>query len=135
MISDIRNAIAALLGFYGVAAGAAAAHAIADPNAADWVATAALYALVHAALLLGWREKGLSGHIIKWLFILGTVLFSGSITLAHGFAVSGVSGLAPVGGFILLLSWLSLAVVSASAAFGRKTAPAATERTAGKITD
>lgn len=105
--------IAALFGLYGVGAGAVAAHAIPDPQAAARVSTAALYALIHAAVLLGWQGKGGLGIAIKALFTVGMLLFSGALTLTYAFGIAQAARLAPAGGTMLLLAWAALAVVSA----------------------
>lgn len=108
---------AAMFGFYGIAAGAIAAHAIPDAYAAARVSTAAIYALIHAAVLIGWQGKGRQQIFIKSLFICGVVLFSGSLTLTYAVGMGGVTRLAPIGGTILLLGWFCLALASVQSAF------------------
>lgn len=102
----IFNAFASLFGFYGVAAGAVAAHGVADPTAAGHVTTASLYALLHAAVLLAWHGK--FDCLIKGLFMLGVSLFSGSLTLTYLCGMHGFEKLAPIGGTTLLVAWLLL---------------------------
>ena len=108
--------LAGLLGLYGVAASAIAAHAISDPHAAARVSTAAFYALIHAAVLLGWRGDGLWGILVKGLLVLGVVFFSGSLTLTYAAGINWFSGLAPVGGIILLIGWFFLILASVRSA-------------------
>ncbi|PZO89027.1 MAG: DUF423 domain-containing protein [Micavibrio aeruginosavorus] len=112
----IFAALAGLLGLYGIAASAIAAHAIPDAHAAARVSTAALYALIHAAVLLGWSNKGLPEILVKGLLVCGVVFFSGSLTLTYGVGLSGFTKLAPIGGTILLLGWFSLILASVRSA-------------------
>ena len=81
--------LAALLGLTGVALGAFAAHGLRARLSAEYLAvfqTGVLYQLIHALALLGvaalalhWRSRllGAAGA----LFVLGTLLFSGSLYL------------------------------------------------------
>lgn len=108
--------IAGMLGLYGVAASALAAHALPDPHAAARVSTAAFYALIHAAVLLGWRGTGGPEILVKGLLVFGVVFFSGSLTLTYAAGISGLSGFAPIGGTVLLIGWFGLILASAHAA-------------------
>lgn len=108
---------AAVFGFYGVATGAIAAHTIPDAYAAARVSTATIYALIHAAVLIGWHSKGWQEIFVKSLFVCGVVLFSGSLTLTYAAGMSSVTKLAPIGGTFLLLGWFCLILVSIHSAF------------------
>ena len=105
------NLIAAgLLGFAGVALGAAGAHGnlhdalVAGGSLDNW-RTAVLYHLVHAVALValpGWAWVGRC-------WIGGVVLFSGSL---YWLAIGGPKFLGPVtplGGLLLLVGWGLLA--------------------------
>ncbi len=98
---------AALFGLSGIALGAVAAHAIPDPVAAARITTASLYALIHAAVLLGWRGES---AIVKGLLTAGTLLFSGSLAVTYLAHIP--NALAPVGGSLLLLGWAGMLAVS-----------------------
>lgn len=106
-------AAAGLLGAAGTAGAAFAAHGGAQANL---VAIAAAIAFVHAPALLvlglapvgSLRLRGLPGG----LMILGTLLFSGDLAMR---AVTGSRlfvNAAPIGGTVLILGWLSLAVLA-----------------------
>jgi uncharacterized membrane protein YgdD (TMEM256/DUF423 family) len=110
-------ALGGLSGFLGVAAGAFGAHALKSRLSPDLLAvfeTGARYQLIHALGLVAaaWvssRFPGPPGPIAGWLFLAGTVLFSGSL---YGLALTGVRGLGavtPVGGLCFLAGWLALA--------------------------
>ena len=117
---------AGLLGFTGVALGAFGAHALRETllergMTTAWE-TAARYQLVHAVALFaaaawgntsqGTVQQRLSIASVSW--VIGTVLFSGSLYLL---ALGGPRWLGPVtpfGGLALLAGWL--AVVAAALA-------------------
>ena len=106
----ILGAISALI---GVAVGAFGAHGLEARLATDSLAvyeTGVRYQLIHAISLLfiglaadrwpvaGWGRAG-------WMFVAGTVLFSGSL---YALALTGVRALGvvtPVGGVCFLLGW------------------------------
>lgn len=100
-----------------VAAGSFGAHLLRDRVAPDLQAvyeTAVRYQLIHALALLilalaadrwpaaAWRPAG-------WLFVAGTVLFSGSLYVLSLTAVRSVGAVTPFGGFCLLLAWILFA--------------------------
>ena len=109
-------ALGALSGFVGVAAGAFGAHALKARLAPDLLAvfhTGAQYQLYHALALLAaaWaasRWPGSAATAAGWLFVAGTVLFSGSL---YALALSGVRALGavtPLGGVAFLAGWACL---------------------------
>lgn len=112
--------IGALLGFLGVAAGAFGAHAIRErvtpERLANWK-TAADYQLWHAlatmaAGLAAVRWDSGAAAAAGWCFVLGTVVFSGSL---YALALTGrrkLGAITPIGGMLLLLGW-ALMVVAA----------------------
>lgn len=114
---------AALGGFAGVGAGAAASHAL-EGRAAALAATGSQYAIYHALALLA--LSALAGQAEKparllavagWLFILGMLLFSGSLFAVALTGEQGLSRLTPFGGSAFLLGWAAL---GAHAAFARR---------------
>ena len=108
----------AKLGFLGVAAGAFGAHALKHqmvPAMLEVYDTAARYQIVHALALvltaLGVQQRGLAPwRAAGWLFVIGTVLFSGSL-YALSLTQRGMWGaVTPVGGVCLLVGWACLAI-------------------------
>ncbi|MBL8998686.1 MAG: DUF423 domain-containing protein [Gemmatimonadetes bacterium] len=102
----------------GVAAGAFGAHALrarVEPRMLEVFETGARYQMYHAlalvavALLLA-RTPGVRLLTVSgWLFVAGTVLFSGSL---YGMALTGVGALGavtPVGGGCFIAGWVCLA--------------------------
>lgn len=101
----ILTMLGAALAAAGVALSAYAAHA-ADPGAQGRLASAALFALVHGAVLAALsrqtrRGLGLSALV---LLLLGTLLFSGTLVAAHFFALP--TRTAPFGGVMMIVGWL-----------------------------
>jgi uncharacterized membrane protein YgdD (TMEM256/DUF423 family) len=121
----VALAWAGALGASGVILGALGAHALKASLAAagtrDSWDTAVTFQLVHAAALLGFAgwlraPAGPTPRSAQWavrLWILGTLLFSGSIyCLALG-GPRGVGPATPLGGLALIAAW----VLAACAAF------------------
>ena len=101
--------LAALSGLIAVAMGAFAAHGLKDPQAKDWVKTAATYQFMHAIVSLAcatFMQVGARrARHAPAFFLSGTVLFSGSL---YAMALGGphILGLAtPVGGLLFLIGW------------------------------
>lgn len=107
---------ASINGVFAVAAGAAGAHLFAqDPHGMELMSKGAQYEIYHALALLGLaalteRRPG-GGWLLAvagWLFIAGTVLFSGGL---YGLALSGqpiFAQAAPFGGTAFMLGWAAL---------------------------
>jgi len=111
--------LGALSAFVAVAAGAFGAHGLKSRLAPDMLAvfeTGARYQLYHALALLAvaWAQSRWPGGAgaaawSGWLFVAGTLLFSGSL---YALALTGVrwmGAITPIGGLALLLGWLLLA--------------------------
>jgi uncharacterized membrane protein YgdD (TMEM256/DUF423 family) len=112
--STFLSLTAGLLGLTGVALGAFGAHGLkvtldATGGLENWK-TAVLYQLVHAVALLALAPRTESTmRTIGWLWLVGVVLFSGSLyTLALGFPGKFLWPLTPLGGLALLLGWTRL---------------------------
>jgi uncharacterized membrane protein YgdD (TMEM256/DUF423 family) len=112
--------LGALSGALSVAAGAFGAHALKARLAPDLLAvfdTGARYQALHALALLAvaWactRWPGRAAALAGWCFVLGTLLFSGSL---YALALSGVRGLGaitPVGGVLFIAGWIALALAA-----------------------
>jgi uncharacterized membrane protein YgdD (TMEM256/DUF423 family) len=101
-----------------VGAGAFGAHALRTRLSAEYLPvfeTAARYQMYHALGLLAvaWAVSRWPGGMAQWagwLFVLGTVLFSGSL---YALALTGtrwLGAVTPLGGVAFLLGWLCLAL-------------------------
>ena len=111
-------ALGATSAFVAVAAGAFGAHALRSRLAPDLLAafeTGVRYQMYHALALLfvAWaatRWPDPSVRAAGWLFVVGTIVFSGSLYL---YAWSGIrfwGAVTPLGGLAFLGGWLALAV-------------------------
>jgi uncharacterized membrane protein YgdD (TMEM256/DUF423 family) len=110
--------LAAISGFLAVAFGAFAAHGAKDARAVELLHTGSLYQMTHALAVFGWLalrqiSKGgagaKTGATTPALFLIGTVLFSGSL-YALAFGAPRILGMVtPFGGLCFLAGWLLLA--------------------------
>lgn len=111
-------ALGAFSGLISVAAGAFGAHALRhrlDPESLSVFETAARYQMYHALALLAvaWAASSWRGARPKWAgwcFVVGTILFSGSL---YALALTGIRWLGavtPLGGAAFLTGWLCLAL-------------------------
>ena len=109
--------LGALSGALAVALGAFAAHGLRSRIGADALATfetGARYHMYHALALLAvaWacaRWPGAWASAAGWLFVAGTVLFSGSLYLLAITGVRALGAITPLGGLAFMLGWLALA--------------------------
>lgn len=110
-------ALGSLSAFLAVALGAFGAHALKARLSPDMLAAFEVgvrYQMVHALALLavGWACTRWAGPALTtsgWLFVAGTVVFSGSL---YALALSGtrwLGAVTPIGGVAWLAAWLLLA--------------------------
>lgn len=118
MTARLALMLGAALGFAAVALGAFGAHALKARLGADMAQvwqTAVLYhgwhalALLAVGLLLVQRPDATAVAIAAWLFVAGTVLFSGSLYLLALTDVRALGAITPLGGVALLAGWAALA--------------------------
>ncbi len=112
--------LGAVAGFLGVALGAFGAHGLRTRLTADMLAvfeTAVRYQMYHALAILfvAVAAARFDGWLIRsagWAFVLGIVLFSGSlVALALG-GPSRLGIITPVGGLAFLAGWACLALTA-----------------------
>jgi uncharacterized membrane protein YgdD (TMEM256/DUF423 family) len=103
--------VSGLLGASGVALGAIAAHALTNSQASIAVERASTYQIIHAvAILLIAQLAGRTATLARWLVLFGVVGFSGGIYAKYLAGLTSWGQLAPVGGMLLIVAWLVLAV-------------------------
>lgn len=111
--------VVALFGFLGVVFGAFGAHAIADtvsPERLIVYKTGVLYHLLHTVAALGVVLLALRFPLWKqlskviYLFLMGIVVFSGSLYSLVIFDVPMLGAVTPIGGTLLLAGWALLAI-------------------------
>ncbi len=113
--------IGALSGAISVAAGAFGAHALrekVEPRLLDVFETAARYQMYHALALIAvglvaarW-SSGLTTSA-GWLFVAGTVFFSGSLYAMTFTGVRALGAITPIGGVCFIAGWVCLALAAA----------------------
>jgi uncharacterized membrane protein YgdD (TMEM256/DUF423 family) len=112
--------LGALSAFAAVAAGAFGAHALRVQLSAEMLAvfeTAARYQMYHALALVGVtlvsaHAPGRLTAAAGWLFMWGTVFFSGSLYLLALTEITWLGAVTPLGGFFFLAGWLTLVGVA-----------------------
>jgi uncharacterized membrane protein YgdD (TMEM256/DUF423 family) len=112
-------ALTAACGFLGVAAGAFAAHGMTDAAARELVRTGSTYQLVHALAALACEALARQGmplaRLAMGLFLLGALLFSGSL---YALAFGGprlIGAVTPIGGLSFLAGWVVLFIAGLQA--------------------
>jgi uncharacterized membrane protein YgdD (TMEM256/DUF423 family) len=109
--------IGSLVALLGVAAGAFGAHGLKSRLTPDMLAvfeTGVRYQLVHALALLAvaWactRWPGRAASAAGFLFLIGIVVFSGSLYVLALTGVRSFGAVTPVGGVAFLAGWACLA--------------------------
>lgn len=110
--------LGALSALVSVASGAFGAHALRarlSPELLGVFETGARYQMYHALGLLGvaWAANRWPGPLVHWagwLFVAGTVLFSGSLYLLALTGARWLGAVTPLGGVAFLGGWLCLAL-------------------------
>ncbi|MDB5481234.1 MAG: hypothetical protein JWO83_2287 [Caulobacteraceae bacterium] len=105
--------LAALSGLIAVAAGAFAAHGVAEPAAKEWLRTGANSEALHALAVLAVAALFHAGaRRARWppaLFLLGSLVFSGSLYVMALGGPRWLGAVTPLGGLLLLAGWAALA--------------------------
>jgi uncharacterized membrane protein YgdD (TMEM256/DUF423 family) len=111
--------VGAVNGLIAVAGGAYARHGPLSASGAEWFAFGSNYQLMHALALIGvawlasrpgsrWASSAVT--VAGLSFSVGIVLFSGSLYWLGWRETLLIEGAAPMGGMLLMLGWLALAV-------------------------
>ncbi len=107
---------AAVLGAVAVTAGAFGAHGLKDHVAPEDLAiweTAVRYQAWHALALLACAAlapaRRLGGAV--WCFLIGTVVFSGSLYVLVLTGARWLGAITPLGGVLMIAGWVLLATV------------------------
>ncbi|NIR47234.1 DUF423 domain-containing protein [candidate division KSB1 bacterium] len=111
-------AIGAVSAFVAVAAGAFGAHGLKSrlsPDMLDTFEVGVRYQMYHALALLAvaWacsRWPGTLTTASGWLFIIGTIIFSGSLYVLSMSGIRWFGAITPVGGVAFLAGWACLVV-------------------------
>jgi uncharacterized membrane protein YgdD (TMEM256/DUF423 family) len=110
-------ALGSILAGLGVAAGAFGAHAlkdILDPPMLQVFETATRYVMYHAfgLCIVSWAIDRYPEQRLEksgWLFLIGILLFSGSLYVVSLAGIRWVGAVTPIGGLAFMTGWLLLA--------------------------
>lgn len=116
--------LGALFGGLAVAAGAFGAHALRsqlDARMLEVFETAVRYQMYHALALFAaaWlcQQAGtLSAQVAGWAFVLGILLFSGSLYAMVFTGVRALGAVTPIGGVAFIVGWAALGLAATSLA-------------------
>ncbi len=119
--------IAAIFGGLSVAGGAFGAHALREKiseRSLEIFDTGARYQMYHAialllvAILMGRLETPPTALLVSgWLFIIGVVIFSGSLYALSLTGIKSLGAVAPLGGLALMAAWGALAMAAITMKF------------------
>jgi uncharacterized membrane protein YgdD (TMEM256/DUF423 family) len=123
-VNRVFFALGAVSAFLGVAAGAFGAHGLKSRLAPDMLAVfevAVRYQMYHAFALIAcaWAATKWPGTLVTtsgWLFVAGTVVFSGSLYALSLGGVRWLGMITPFGGLAFLAGWICLAAAALRAA-------------------
>jgi uncharacterized membrane protein YgdD (TMEM256/DUF423 family) len=109
--------LGSILAGLGVAAGAFGAHAlkdILDPPMLQVFETATRYVMYHAfgLCIVSWAIDRYPEQRLEksgWLFLIGILLFSGSLYVVSLAGIRWVGAVTPIGGLAFMIGWLLLA--------------------------
>jgi uncharacterized membrane protein YgdD (TMEM256/DUF423 family) len=112
--------LGSLSGLIAVAAGAFGAHTLRDRISADLLATfetGVRYQMYHALALLAvaWAATRWTNSLTSvagWLFVAGTLIFSGSLYALSLTGARWLGAITPLGGVAFMGGWLCLALVA-----------------------
>lgn len=112
--------LGAIFGGLGVAAGAFGAHALRaqlEPRMLEVFETAVRYQMVHALALLAaaWlcqQHPSTAAQVAGWSFVLGILLFSGSLYALVLTGARGLGAVTPIGGVFFIVGWIALAIAA-----------------------
>lgn len=115
--------IGALSAGLSVAAGAFGAHALrarVEPRLLEVFETGARYQMYHALALLAvafvaGRAPSSMSTAAGWLFVAGTLLFSGSLYAMTFTGIRALGAITPIGGMCFIAGWVCLALAARSA--------------------
>jgi uncharacterized membrane protein YgdD (TMEM256/DUF423 family) len=115
MDSILAIRISAIVGFLAVALGAFGAHAfkahLAALNMVDVWEKAVFYHLIHAVVLLYLAGRTTIFPRTPWFFfLLGIILFSGSLYALAYTGVRWLGAITPLGGLCFLIGWGWIAI-------------------------
>jgi uncharacterized membrane protein YgdD (TMEM256/DUF423 family) len=122
-MTKLFTMLAAASAAIAVSAGAFGAHALRarlEPRLLEVFETGARYQMYHALALVAvaWVASRLptgeagAATLAGWLFVSGTVLFSGSLYAMAFTGIRGLGAITPLGGVCFIAGWVALGVAA-----------------------
>jgi len=112
--------LGSVLMFLGVGAGAFGAHGLSNyfeqyPELSGTYDTAVQYLMIHGLALfaVAWVSNTWPSQLANWagyLFLIGVLLFSGSLFLLVIMRIGWLGAVTPLGGAAFLVGWICLAL-------------------------
>jgi len=118
VLAGINGLVAVALGAFGAHGLKARLAAVADgTQRLAWWETAAHYHLMHALAIglcayLAARAPGAAAHASGFCFLVGIVLFSGSLYAMTLTGVRALGAVTPLGGLFLLAGWAAVVLAA-----------------------
>jgi uncharacterized membrane protein YgdD (TMEM256/DUF423 family) len=120
MLWTVWVGLGAVFGALGVGLGAFGAHALKTKLSPEDLAIFEIsvrYQMYHAMALIGvgvvaMRIDSTLLKIAGWAFVMGILIFSGSLYALVGTGVRILGAVTPIGGVALIAGWLLLAIAS-----------------------
>ncbi|KAL6782379.1 hypothetical protein ACKKBG_A06560 [Auxenochlorella protothecoides x Auxenochlorella symbiontica] len=111
-MTSIWHKVAAVGGATAVAAGAYGSHGLAHlaPTYRTVFETANKYHMIHGGILMALAPIARRPNLVGGFSLAGTLLFSGSCYVVALTEDRSFGKLAPIGGFLLMGAWISLAL-------------------------
>lgn len=107
--------IAALMGLLAVVLGAFGAHALREtfahnPLSAGWWEKAVFYHFIHAVMLFVLAARAPLPRLPWFSFLIGIILFSGSLYLYAATGAKWLVAITPFGGASFMVGWICLLI-------------------------
>ena len=119
MNSTLATRIAAAMGLLAVVLGAFGAHGLKDllaqNNTAGIWEKAVFYHFIHAVMLFVLADRKPFPAVAWWSFLIGIIIFSGSLYLLAVTNTHWLGALTPIGGVSFVVGWTCL-IISAGRA-------------------
>ncbi len=120
--------VGAVWGFLGVAMGAFGAHGLkerldelgqtANFHTAAQYHMYCAFALAAVGLLVISGRSGAAASVAGWSFLLGSLVFSGSLYILAVTGLTWLGAITPIGGVAILAGWVALAMAAGKSASG-----------------
>lgn len=73
-------------------------------------------ALLAVGAVTAWGRPGTAGLVAGWSFMLGSLVFSGSLYILAVTGIRWLGAITPIGGVLMMVGWLALAIAAGAAA-------------------